>query len=115
MQRATERAFGIFSAGKVERLVGTAIPEHHGPAAVLAARNDALEAVVLDRMILDFDGEPSRRWIEARSLRDGPALHDAAELEPEVVVEVTGGVLLDDERECAAKTGNDHAATRLRG
>ena len=78
-------------------------------------RYDALEAVVLDRMILDFDGEPPRRRIEARSLGNCPAFHDTAELEPQIVMQVARGVLLNHEREGATETGNNHSAPWLGG
>src|SRR2546426_7348870 len=35
-----------------------AIPDHHGPCAVLALRDHALEVGVLERMVLDPDREP---------------------------------------------------------
>ena len=79
----------------VVRLVGPAVPQHDGAAAVLAGGDRPLERVVLDRVILDLHGEAPLRRIERRPLRHRPALHHAVELEAEIVVEMTRGVLLD--------------------
>src|SRR5204863_9253777 len=108
-------ALRILTGGKIDRLVRAAIPEHDRAAAVLAAWDHAFEGVVLDRMILDFDGEAACGGIEARSLGDGPAPHDAGELEPEIVMEMAGGVLLNDEAQRPREAGHDHAPARLRG
>lgn len=48
-------------------------------------------------MILDLDGEPLLAGDQARAASHCPALQHAADLEPEVVVQPAGGVLLDDE------------------
>src|SRR5262249_25142620 len=66
---------------------------------VLALRDRPLERSVLERVVLDVDGEPLLRRIEARPLRHRPALEDAVELESEVVVEPARGVLLHAEEE----------------
>ena len=52
--------------------------------------------VVFDGVILDMDGEPLVVGIEARAARDRPALHDAVEFEPQVVVQPGRVMLLDD-------------------
>src|SRR5437762_10325398 len=74
-----------------------AVPDHHRAAAILALRDGTLEVVVFDRMILDLHRQPLLAGDQAWSARDGPALHHTVELEPQVVVEAAGGVLLDDE------------------
>src|SRR5256714_15271144 len=79
--------------------VGTAIPQHHRPTAVLALRNRALECVVVDWMIFDLHCKPFHRWISTRTLRNCPTLHDPIELEAKIEVEMTRGVLLNDEAE----------------
>jgi hypothetical protein len=53
-------------------------------------------------VILDFHREPPHGRVDARPLWNGPALHDAAELQAEVEVEMAGGVLLDDEAQWLA-------------
>src|SRR6266404_2627679 len=91
----------------------SAVPEHDRSRAVLFFRDHALEVAVVQRMILDVDGEPLVRRIEARSLRHRPAFERAVELETEVVMQAAGGVLLHDEPQpCAAL--RRHAALRLR-
>src|SRR5687767_10560467 len=76
-------------------LVGAAIPEHHGAAAVLPLRDCALEGVVLEGMILHLHREPLHGGIRGRSLRYRPTLHHAVQLEPEIEMQAAGGVLLN--------------------
>src|SRR6185503_3485085 len=77
--------------------VPAAIPEHHRAAAVFALWNGALECVVLDRMILDLHRQTLDRRIGTWPLGHRPALHHAVELQPQVEVQMTRRVLLDDE------------------
>ena len=91
-----EMAFGVTFMRVAFGLPGAAIPDHHGAAAVFALRDGALERVVFDGVILDVDGEPLVVGIEARAARDGPALHDAVEFQPQVVVQPGRVMLLDD-------------------
>ena len=53
-------------------------------------------------MVLDVNGEPLVVRIEARAARHGPAFHDAIELKPQIVMQATRGVLLDDVSKAAA-------------
>src|SRR4029077_13654978 len=74
-----------------------AIPQQHVAGAVLARRDRALEAAVVERMVLDVHREALLGRIEARALRHGPALQHAIHLQTKVVVQAAGGVTLDDE------------------
>ena len=47
-------------------------------------------------MVFDLNGQPLFTGNEARATRHRPALHDAVEFEPKVVVEAPCGVLLND-------------------
>ena len=76
---------------------GAAVPEQHGAAAVLPLGDDPLEAAVVDRVVLDVDGQPLLAGVEARPLGHGPAPQHALHLQPEVVVQAGRGVFLDDE------------------
>ena len=51
-------------------------------------------------MVLDMDRHALFLRVEARPLGHRPAQQHAVELEPEVVVQAGGPVLLDDEAEC---------------
>ena len=75
------------------------VPDHHGPAAVRALGDHALELVVVHRMRLGLHGEPLDGGIERRPLGDRPGEHHPAVLQAEVVVERGRAVLLDDELE----------------
>src|SRR5579862_2388672 len=89
----------------------TAIPDHHGTSAIFALRDGALEAVVLDRVVLDMDGKTLLAGIEARAARDRPAFHDAVELEPQIVMQPPRRMFLNHITVAAALF---LAATRLR-
>src|SRR5690242_8194383 len=79
------------------RLPGAAVPEEHRAAAVFAGRDDPLELAVIERMILDVNGEPPLLRVEARPFRHRPALQHAVQFETEIVVQAPRRVLLDDE------------------
>ena len=69
-----ERALAVGRLGIGDfRGPGTAVPQQDGAAAILALRDDALEAAIIERMVLDMDREPLFARIEARPLRDRPA------------------------------------------
>ena len=91
-------AQGLVHVGHL-RLPAPAVPDHDRAAAVLAARDDALEAGVVERMIFGRHRETLDRGIERGPLRDGPRQEHAVPLEAEVVVEPGRAVLLDHVRE----------------
>ena len=94
------------------RLPTAAIPDHDGAAAVLPLRNGPFECVVLDRMIFHVDREALLARNKTRTAGDRPALHHAVELEPQVVMQATRRVFLDDELIAFGMRG---APARLRG
>ncbi len=75
----------------------SAIPHDHRPAAIFALGDVALEIEVLHRMILGANREPLFADDQARPACHRPALERTAELEPQIVVQPPGVVLLDDE------------------
>jgi hypothetical protein len=83
---------------------GTRVPQHHDAGAV-AGRNHALELAVLDGVILDVHREPLDGGIERRSLGHRPRQQHAVVLQAEVVVQVTGQVLLHAEEPRRAAAG----------
>ncbi len=72
-----------------------AIPDHHGTAAIFALRDAPFELVVFNRVVLDVNGKTLLARNEARPARDRPALHDAVEFQPQVVMQPPGGMFLD--------------------
>ena len=78
---------------------GSLVPDHDRAAAVLALGDDALKAAVLDWVVFDLHGEAAVFGVEAGAFGDRPALEHAVPAEAEVVVQVAGCVLLDDEGE----------------
>jgi hypothetical protein len=72
------------------------VPQQHLAGPVLLLRDHAFELAVVERMILGLHREALVGRIEAWSLRHGPALQDALELEPKVVVQARRGVALDE-------------------
>src|SRR5579864_1012513 len=89
-----------------------AVPDHHGATAILSLRNRALELVIFDGMILDMDGKPLVVGIKTWAAGDSPAFHHTVELEPQIVMQPTRGVLLNDVG--VAATSALGPATRLR-
>src|SRR5690606_35121733 len=69
--------------------------------AVLPLGDDAFELRVLERMVLRADGEALVRLGRGRSLRHGPRGHHPVELQPEIPMQLPGGVHLDDEHATA--------------
>ena len=100
---AVEGQVEIAARDLVERVVAfgqrprSPVPHDDVAAPVLAGRDDSLEVVVVERVILDVDGQSPRRGVEGRALRYGPADEHTAGFEADVVVQLAGPVALDDE------------------
>ena len=86
VEHEIQMAFGIAFVRVALRYPAPAIPDHDGATAIFALRDGALEGIVFDRMIFDVHGQPLVTGIEARAAGYRPALHDAVELEPEVIM-----------------------------
>src|SRR5262249_29710560 len=88
----------------LEELVAATVPDLDRPGAVLALRDLPFETCVLQRMVLDVDGEMLLARLERHTLGNRPRRERSVALEPEVVVEPAGVVPLDDEDRlpCAA-------------
>ena len=95
----------------LEELVRAAVPDLDRSRPVLPGRDHALERRVLERVILDVDGQMALARAERKPLRHRPARERPVPLEPEVVVEAPGVVALDDE---APRILRARAAERLR-
>jgi hypothetical protein len=99
----------------LEELIGARIPDLDRARAVLALRDLALERRVVDRVVLDVDGEVLQPRLERNPLRHRPAREDTVALEPEVVVQAPGVVALDDEQRLLAfPTGGERLGGLLR-
>src|SRR5207248_3417891 len=97
----------------LDELVGALVPDLDRTGAVLPLRDLALEAGIVERVVLDVDGERPLPRLERHALRHGPARERAVALEAEVVVKPPCVVTLDDEdRLLALFLG---LAKRLRG
>src|SRR5579862_3968383 len=81
----------------LEELVRAVVPDLDRAGAVLPLRDLAVEARVLERMVLDVDGQRAAAGLERHPFRHGPGEEHPVALEPEVVVEPAGVVALDDE------------------
>ena len=97
---------------RLEQLVGAVIPDLDGSRAVGALRDLAGEGRVVERVILDVNGQGLRSRLDRHPFRDRPGRQRAVALQAEVVVEAARRVLLDDEHGRAAAA---LAAERLRG
>src|SRR5258707_15746518 len=88
---------------------GSRIQDDNRAAAILAARDVALEVEIGDRVVLGLHRQPLLAGHQAGAAGDRPALQHAVELEPQVVVETARRMLLDDEPRALAAS-----ALRLR-
>ena len=79
-----------------QRLPVPLVPDNHFPRAVLAVRDSPFKVGIGNRMIFDVDSESFIFRIETRSLRQRPAFHGAVQLQPEIVMQTTSPVFLDD-------------------
>ena len=95
-----------------DRFPRAAIPDDDVAGAVLLRRDRAFERTVRDRMVLDMDRHALFGGVVARSLRHRPRPQHAVELEPEVVVQPGGRVLLDHERRLLRPLGGCRARLR---
>ena len=74
-----------------------AIPELDGASTILPLGDRAFEVTIVERMVLDLDGQPLDRRIERRAFGHRPRLERAIELEAKIVVESRRVVTLNDE------------------
>ncbi len=79
------------------RLPGAFVPDDDLAGAVLALRNLAFELVVGDGVVFHLDGHALDGRIVAGPFGHRPAFHGAVQLQPEIVVQPGGPVLLDHE------------------
>ena len=93
VERHGQAAVGLL----LHQLVGAGVPDLDRPGAVGALGNLACEGRVLERVVLDVDGEVALAGLERNALRHRPARERAVALQAEVVVERARLVALDDE------------------
>src|SRR5690606_22867549 len=77
-------------------------------AAVFALGNRAFERRVIEGVIFRAHGESLDAGVAAWAIRHGPAFENAVQLQPEIVVQTPGIVLLDEVRMagcCAGRAG----------
>ncbi len=100
----------------LDELVGAVVPDLDGAGPVVPLRDLALEGRVVEGMVLDVDGERTLAGLERHALRHGPRGESPVPLEPEVVVEPSRIVPLDDEdrRLRAAPPRAERLGRRLR-
>ncbi|ALL69057.1 hypothetical protein K788_00023980 [Paraburkholderia caribensis MBA4] len=79
-----------------------AVPHDDAAGAVLLLRNRPLELRILDGMVFHVDGHAFFLRVIARALGYGPRQQHAFMLQPEVVVQPAGPVLLYDEAQILA-------------
>jgi hypothetical protein len=99
----------------LDQLVRAVVPDLDRARPVVALRDLAVELRVLERVILDVDGQMLRPRLRRHALRNGPAGQHAVALEPEVVVEAPGVMALDDEDRLLLPRGALALGERLRG
>src|SRR5690606_12025358 len=97
-EREVEVAFvDVLPALALDRLPGTAVPQHYRAAAVFAFGNDPLEVGIGHGVVLCADREALDFRIGGRAFGHRPRLQDAIGLEAQIPVQAGRVVLLDDE------------------
>src|SRR5690606_6071228 len=86
------------------------VPDDHVARAIVAFGDAALEAGVIQRVILDMYRQALLRWVQARPLGHRPALQGAVQLQAKIVVQATSIVFLHHESQ---RTGLVAALARL--
>ena len=81
----------------LEQLVGAVVPDLDRAGAVLSRGDLSLERRILERMVLDVDGEVLLSGLEGHAFGNRPARERAVSLQTEVVMEAASVVPLDDE------------------
>lgn len=94
------------------RLPIPAIPQQDGTAAILTFGDGAFEVAIIQRMILDLHGKALVMRVQRWPSGDCPRLEYTVELEPQIVMQTSCSMLLDDEAETRSR-GNDHLPARL--
>ncbi len=108
-------AGGHALAGVANGHPGAAIPYDHRSGAVLLGRYVALEAGIVERMVLDMDGNALFRGIVAGAFRHRPAEQHPIEFQPEVVVQSSCPMLLDNEAQACWLLATLSPCGRFRG
>src|SRR5690606_4542075 len=88
----------LLHAGRriVLRGPGALVPDKNGTRTVFALGNGAFKGRIGDRMVLHVDGQPLFVRVQAGAARNGPAPQHAVMLQPKIVMQARGGMLVDD-------------------
>src|SRR5437773_12320858 len=96
--RASCSSAGISSSNSYE----TPIPDHYRPRSVFSFRNDTFEIGIFQRVIFSHRGKPLHAGIKCRSLRHRPRDQHTVNCKAEIIVQMAGIMLLDNEGLSAA-------------
>jgi hypothetical protein len=93
-----ELAFGQTRHRILDRYPTAPVPHYHRTSPVVSLRNEPLEVPVLQGMILDENRQPLIRHVVRGTLRNSPGAEYPIHFEPQIEVQVPGGVLVDHEQ-----------------
>ena len=80
-----------------KHVIIAAVPQHHGPAAILPLRDDSFEGRVFDRVVLDLHRQMLLAFLPGKPLWHGPGFQHPFHFQAEVVVQSARVVFLNDE------------------
>lgn len=83
--------------GSFQQFEFTRIPYNYCSSAIIARWNDALKTNVLQRVILNLDGEPFFRRVHGRPFGNSPGFENTFQFQPEVEMQPGGMVLVHNE------------------
>ena len=90
------------------------VPQHDRAAAVFLLRDRSFEITIIERVILNLDGEALITRIERRPARHGPGFEHPVDFEAKVIVQTRRVVLLDDEARVFGRLDRARAARLCR-
>ena len=91
-----------FSWPALQRFADAGIPQHHGTCSIVAGWNRPFEVRVIHWMILDLHGQAFLALDSGHALGQGPGLENPVQFQPEIIVQASSSMFLDDKKESFA-------------
>src|SRR5436305_8345479 len=79
----------------IDELIRSDVPNHHSSSPVLSLGNGSFEVEVPDGMVFGRHGEATLLQSIRHTFGNGPRFQHAIHLQPEIIMKMTGRMLLD--------------------
>src|SRR5882724_5972903 len=94
-------------------MIRALIPNHHSPRSIISFGNHSLECPVIQRMILDHDGESLVFRVQRWTLGDCPAFQGSIEFKSKIVMQMRSSMQLNDKPQGALVANSTLRLRRL--